>query len=35
MTEESDRYLSEAIGDLDEYIKTKIEEAVKEHKLVK
>ena len=35
MTEESDKYLSEAIGDLDEYIKTKIEEAVKEHKLVK
>ena len=35
MTEEADKYLSEAIGDLDEYIKTKIEEAVKEHKLIK
>lgn len=35
MTEEADRYLSEAIGDLDEYIRTKIEEAVKEHKMLK
>lgn len=35
MTEEADRYLSEAIGDLDEYIKTKIEEAVKENKMIK
>lgn len=35
MTEEADKYLSEAIGDLDEYITTKIEEAVKENKLVK
>ena len=35
ITEEADKYLSEAIGDLDGYIKTKIEEAVKEHKLIK
>ena len=35
MTEEADRYLSEAIGDLDEYITTKIEEAVKENKMLK
>lgn len=35
MTEEADKYLSEAIGDLDEYITTKIEEAVKENKLIK
>ena len=35
MTEEADKYLSEAIGDLDTYIATKIEEAVKENKLVK
>lgn len=35
MTEEADMYLSEAIGDLDEYIRTKIEEAVKEHKMMK
>ena len=35
MTEEADTYISEVIGDLDEYIRTKIEEAVKENKLVK
>lgn len=35
MTEEADNYISEVIGDLDEYIRTKIEEAVKEHKMPK
>ena len=35
MTEEADIYISEVIGDLDEYIRTKIEEAVKEHKMPK
>lgn len=35
MTEEADIYLQEAIGDLEEYITTKIEEAVKENKMPK
>lgn len=35
MTEEADTYITEVIGDLDEYIRTKIEEAVKEHKMPK
>ena len=35
MTEEADAYISEVIGDLDEYIRTKIEEAVKENKMLK
>lgn len=35
MTEEADTYISEVIGDLDEYIRTKIEEAVKENKMLK
>ena len=35
MTEEADMYLTEVIGDLEEYIRTKIEEAVKEHKMLK
>ena len=35
MTEEADMYLQEAIGDLEEYITTKIEEAVKENKMPK
>ena len=35
LTEEADVYLNEAIGDLNAYITTKIEEAVKENKLIK
>lgn len=35
LTEEADRYLEDIIGDLNAYITTKIEEAVKEHKMIK
>ena len=35
LTEEADMYLSEIIGDLEAYITTKIEEAVKENKYIK
>lgn len=35
ITEEADRYLEEMIGDLNAYITAKIEETVKENKLVK
>ena len=35
LTEEADKYLEAIIGDLNAYITTKIEEAVKENKLVK
>lgn len=35
ITEEADRYLEEIIGDLNAYITAKIEETVKENKLVK
>lgn len=35
LTEETDKYLEEVIGDLNAYITTKIEQAVKENKLVK
>lgn len=35
LTEEADKYLGEVIGDLNAYITAKIEETVKENKLVK
>lgn len=35
LTEEADRYLETVIGDLNAYITAKIEEAVKENKLIK
>lgn len=35
LTEEADKYLEEIIGDLNAYITAKIEEAVKENKLIK
>lgn len=35
LTEEADLYLEEVIGDLNAYVTTKIEEAVKEHKMIK
>ena len=35
LNEEAFNYLNEAIGDLEEYITTQIEAAVKEHKLIK